>query len=365
MFLSKIKLVNFKNYSNASLHFDHKINIVFGDNGSGKTNFLDAIHFLSVSKSYFGLSDKYLIKDEEDYYRLEGYYKKNDKSDHLVIKYKINRKRDINLNLKRLERVNDLIGRFPVVLIAPDDIGIVKGNSKDRRDYFNKWLCQSNRKYLDGLITYNRLLRQKDALLKADRRPSALAVESFNHKMVPLAEFIHQSINEALLDFEKNVYTHYNLISHGREEMKIIYHSDLKNVVADKLFAENIQQEIMMKRPLVGIQKDEYEFLMNGNPLKKYGSQGQIKSWLYALRLAEFDYLKQSVHHLPILILDDFFEKLDRSRLSAMMNLINSDQFGQVFLSDTEISRAKDIFDERGISFAAYSVVEGEITQHL
>ena len=361
MFLTKIKLLNFKNYSQATIQFEKKVNVVFGQNGSGKTNFLDAIHFLSVSKSYFGLSDKYLIKDEEEYYRIDGFYQFSGKEDHLFIKYKRDRKREINLNSKKLEKVSDLIGKFPVVLIAPDDIKIVKGTSKERRDYFNKWLCQADHDYLNALVEYNRLLRQKDATLKADYRPDHIMVASFNERMIPLAERIHGFRKKALYQFADISKQQYNLISHGSEAVHIEYQSDFNDQSPAELFNREIQNEIFARRPLVGIQKDDFEFTINNRSLKKYGSQGQIKSWLYSMRLAEFQFLFDAIKKKPILILDDYFEKLDKQRLTSLLNLIGSDEFGQVFLSDTEIERSQEILESRGIDFDSFFVDEGNI----
>ena len=361
MNITRLKLSNFKNYDVADVAFDNKVNIIYGNNGSGKTNILDAIHFLSVSKSYFGLSDKYLIKDDQDFYRIEGHYSQDEKKDHIVIKYKRDQKRDILLNTKKLKRVGDLIGRFPVVLIAPDDINIVKGGSKERRDYFNKWLCQSDRTYLDALMSYNRLLRQKDALLKGDYTPDRLTMEAYNSKMIGFATTLHNIIRTALSDFIPAALDQYSTISEGKDDIQLNYLSDLSDQDIDVLFNNMIPQEIHARRPLVGVQRDDYEFTIKDMPLKKYGSQGQIKSFLYALRLAEFIYLRKHLKRLPILILDDFFEKLDQHRLSALLSLINSGSFGQVFLSDTELARSKTIFEERGITFGAYRVTEGSI----
>lgn len=363
MYLRQLRAFNFKNYEKASIVFDPKVNIVFGPNGSGKTNILDAIHFLSVSKSYFGLSDKYLIKDAQDFYRLEAEYQKEERKQNLIIKYKRDQGRSIQINEKKLKRVNDLIGRYPVVLIAPDDIKIVKGGSKERRDYFNKWLCQSNATYLDALIKYNRLLRQKDALLKADRRPHHLAVESFNHQMIPLSITLNQIINQSLSEYIPKAQAQYDSISDGADLISIKYHSDLNDVDVSSLFSDVIDQEIAVRRPLVGVQRDDYEFEIEGRPFKKFGSQGQIKSLLYCLRLAEFAFLKDHLDVMPILILDDFFEKLDNQRLSALLSLINSEAFGQVFLSDTELERSQKIFEERGINFGAYRVENGNISR--
>ena len=166
MRIERLKLANYKNYNDVDLTFDPHVNIIHGPNGSGKTNLLDALHYLSVSKSYFSLSDKNLIKHDADFFRLEGHYEVGERKEHVTIKYGLGKRREIQINSSKLSKVQELIGKYPVVMIAPDDIKIVKGTSKDRRDYFNKWLCQSDPKYLESLMKYNRLLRQKDQLLK-------------------------------------------------------------------------------------------------------------------------------------------------------------------------------------------------------
>lgn len=361
MELTRLKAVNFKNYAEVRVEFDQKVNIIYGDNGSGKTNLLDAIHFLSVSKSYFGQSDKYLIRDEEEFYRLEGTYQEEAKNSIVAIKYKRDQQREIKINTKKLRRVNELIGQFPVVLIAPDDIKIVKGGSKDRRDYFNKWLCQSNPEYLAALVKYNRLLRQKDALLKSDHPPSALAVEAYNHQLIPLASELHAIINDSLSEFIPIAKKHYQEISAGADQVEMQYLSELTGNDINELFKNLLYAELKSRRPLVGVQRDDYDFVIEQRSFKKYGSQGQIKSLLYSLRLAEFDFLKSHLKKTPILILDDFFEKLDRRRLSSLIQLINSNTFGQVFLSDTELDRSKEIFTQSGINFGAYRVDKGTI----
>ena len=356
MRLESIDITQFKNYSSAKVSFNKKVNLIYGDNGSGKTNFLDAIHFLCVSKSYFGMSDKNLVQQGESFYRLIGNFSKRSKSETLSYKYAIGGRRTIQRNLEKIKRVSDLIGHFPVVLIAPDDINIVKGASKNRRDYFNKWICQSDSEYLDQLLVYNRLMRQKDALLKGDRSPSPLAIEAFNAKLMPLAESLNQKLNTVLKPFTVELYRQYELISSGKDRISLSYISDFNHQDAASLFERSLSDEIRYKRPLVGIQKDDFEFKINDYPLKKYGSQGQIKSVLYSLRLAEYNYLFDVIEDKPILILDDYFEKLDHHRLSSLLNLLSKDQIGQVFLSDTELERSRAIFNERNIEFDSFKV---------
>ena len=364
MILRRLKLSNYKSYEEVDLSFDDHVNIIYGPNGSGKTNLLDAIHYLAVSKSYFPLADKYLVKEGQEFFRIEGYYDYDQKKEHLIIKYQQGKKRSIQINAAKVNKVQDLIGKYPVVMIAPDDIKIVKGASKDRRDYFNKWLCQSDKGYLSALMDYNKLLRQKDALLKQMYPPDHLTVESYNARLVPLATSIHKSIKRTMESYVPQMIDHYQKISSGQDIVDLTYLSDLEEGNIEEQYRAKIEDEIRVKRPLVGVQRDEYELLLRQLPIRKYGSQGQIKSLLYALRLSEYVYLKNSLHKKPILLLDDYFEKLDRNRLSSLLSLVQDGTFGQVFLSDTELERSKEIFEERGINFACFEVNNGVISPH-
>jgi len=363
MRIQRLKLTNYKNYGTVDLTLDPHVNIIHGPNGSGKTNLLDAIHYLAVSKSYFALSDKHLIKHGEDFFRVEGFYEVDERKEHVAIKYGMGKRREIQINDSKISKVQELIGKYPVVMIAPDDIKIVKGASKDRRDYFNKWLCQSDPQYLEALMKYNRLYRQKDQLLKLPYSPNPLSVESYNHKMAPLAEQIHAQIKETMKSYGPKMLEQYLKISNGQDEIGLSYVSDLEEGKVSEQFAAKLEEEIKYRRPLVGVQRDEYQLEIQNMPIRKYGSQGQIKSLLYALRLAEYSFLHQRLERKPILLLDDYFEKLDKSRLESLITLVQDGTFGQVFLSDTEVKRSKEIFELRGINFASFVVNEGQVSR--
>jgi len=363
MRIERLKLTNYKNCSAVDLTLDPHVNIIHGPNGSGKTNLLDSIHYLAMSKSYFPLSDKHLVRHGEDFFRVEGFYEIDERKEHLAIKYGLGKRREIQINGSKISKVQELIGKYPVVMIAPDDIKIVKGASKDRRDYFNKWLCQSDPEYLDALMKYNRYFRQKDQLLKQPYSPNPLSVESYNHQMAPLAEQIHMRIKDTMKSYEPKMLEQYLKISNGQDEIGLSYVSDLEQGKVVEQFAEKLEEEIRYRRPLVGVQRDEYQLEIQNMPIRKYGSQGQIKSLLYALRLAEYSFLHDRLNRKPILLLDDYFEKLDKARLQSLISLVQDGTFGQVFLSDTELMRSKEIFDLRGINFASFEVNGGEVKQ--
>ncbi len=357
MQITNLKLINFKNCESEVFVFDDGINLLYGDNGVGKTNLLDALYLLSIGKSYFSLADRSLVKDGEEFYRLEAkYLSQQEKKSSVVFKYKKDQRRSIEIDGQKIKHVREVIGRHPIVMVAPDDISIVYGGSKERRDFYNRILCQSDLGYLNALMKYNKLLRQKDALLKSTRRPDELSIAALNHQMIPLAQSIFEIRKSSSELLSSLILSHYSTIAVQEEEILITYNSIFHERDVASEFERVIDHELMAKRPLVGIQRDDYLFEIGGKPLKKFGSQGQIKSFLYSIRMAEYYYLAKALDKKPILILDDYFEKLDRSRLSHLLQLINTPAFGQIFLTDTELERSKTILEKHDISFASYQV---------
>lgn len=364
MKLLKISLANFKNYANETISFGPKINLLYGRNGSGKTNLLDSINYLALGKSYFGLTDKHIVMDNMDFIRVSGELLDDSGSAlSLTIKYKLGQKKEIHYQKRKLTTASEIIGKLPIVLIAPNDIKLVNDDSKERRDFVNRILCQSDKNYLSELLTYNRVLSQKNALLKSDTLPDKLLLESYNDRLIQSGKIIFESRQKFVTEYLSVLVKYYELIAGTNEKVNLAYLSqyDCDHIV--ELYRQVVDKEILYKRPLIGIHKDDYLFNINNKELKKYGSQGQIKSFLYALRVAEYLYLKEHLNMKPILILDDFFEKLDKQRLTQLINLVNNDTFDQVFLSDTELERSKKIFNENRISFASYFISDGHISK--
>lgn len=359
MFLNKIQLSNFKSFQKQEWNFTAHVNLIYGVNGIGKTNLLDAIYMLALSKSYFSASDKQLVRDGYDYFRLEGEFVSGQNvKNKIVCKYKLDGKKTIEINGKKSLSASELVGKIPVVFIAPDDIAIVKQGSLERRAFMDRILCQADSTYLNSLINYNRLLRKKDILLKSDKPADPIVVEAYNKKMAPLAKQIFEKRVEFVHAMNPLLKAHYQKISGGREDILLSYESQVAGVEdVFKAFQDFLRQEISYKRALFGIQKDDLDFQMDEKALKKYGSQGQIKSFLYSIRIAEYIYLKQALGSNPILIMDDFFEKLDQSRLVQLLQLISEESVDQVFLSDTERTRSQRIFDQHQIAFDAFEIV--------
>ena len=363
MFLTDLALNQFKNFNEVAVSFSKRINLFYGENGAGKTNILDAIHLLSFGKSHFHLSDGALVQDGSNFYRIAGKYK--DSSSGITLrmnaKYQRESRRVFEINGKKVGQIKKLLGKNPLVLVAPDDISLVYGGSAERRDYINRILCQSNKEYLDSIMRYNRILRQKDALLKSDRRPSREEVEVYNLQLAPLASEIYRIRSEQILRLNATIQVHYNALSANKELIKLVYESQLSQGRSLELYNQMTNQEMAVRRPLMGVQRDDIKLLINKKPFKKFGSQGQVKSLLYSMRMAEYQYLTEFLKRKPILMLDDYFEKLDGNRLSVLLQIIADDSFGQIFLTDTELGRSQKILETHDIDYEAFHISDGAL----
>ncbi len=357
MILKQIRLLNFKSYKEKVLDLASPIVLFYGANGSGKTNLLDAIYFLSLSKSYFNLADKYLVNHGEGFFRMDATFESDqDEQKGIVYKYKHGQRKEIEINGQKLMSPIELMGRFPVVFVAPDDIKIIREGSRERRDFVNRILCQTDTEYIRCLMNYRALLRQKDALLKGYKRADPLVIDAFNERLLPLGNLIFQKRKTFCDTFSLDAQAIYGSLSNHRESIKIVYESQLLKRPFDSLLKESQHEEILNRRTLVGTHKDDFILLINGKSIKKFGSQGQMKSLLYALRLSEYNYLKASTGVKAILMLDDYFEKLDNHRLDHLLQLITADEFGQIFLTDTELERSARIFGGLGVDFTPIEI---------
>jgi len=361
MKIERLSIHNFKNYNELSLQFDNKVNLFYGLNGSGKTNLLDAIYFLSISKSYFTSGDRFITRNNQGFYRTQGVFKNKKSTITVCVKKAQNDKKTIELQGKKLKTASDLIGKIPIVLVAPDDIKIVKQGSKERRDFVNRMICMSHRLYLSDLITHNRVLAQKNALLKAPGAIDFDLMDHYNHQLIKLGQSISHSRYSLIAQYKDYVRDTYSQISDGAEEVDIKYQSQFQSQDIEQRFKDVQSDEIRSKRIQIGIHKDDFEFTINNQPLKKIGSQGQIKSFVYALRIGEYMYLRDHLSEKPILMLDDYFEKLDAKRLELLTRFLKDDTFDQVFLSDTELERTSALLTKFEIPFSAYQIQNGEI----
>lgn len=359
MILKALSLINYKNFESASFKLDSKINCFVGDNGVGKTNILDAIYHLSFGKSYFNPITTQNIKHDAEFFVIEGVYDKLDREEKVMVSAKRGQKKVLKRNSKVYERFSDHIGFLPLVIISPADRDLIIEGSETRRKFMDGVISQSDKNYLNDLIAYNKTLSQRNALLKyfaANHtfNPDTLAI--YNEQMDTLGVRIFEKREKFLEKFTPIFQERYAAISGGREEVKLKYKSQLKENTLSKLFEENLTKDRALQYTTAGIHKDDLSFKIEGHQIKKFGSQGQQKSYLIALKLAQFDFIKQQSATTPLLLLDDIFDKLDENRVTQIIALVNDENFGQLFISDTHPERTESIVKEIHQSYKIYKL---------
>lgn len=345
MYLKKIHLVHFKNFQEKSYDFLPRINAFVGNNGMGKTNVLDAIYYLSFFKSYFNHIDAQNIHFGKEFFFLEGWFQKNEKEEWVQVSVKKGEKKQVQRNKKNYERMADHVGSFPVVIISPTDRDLITEGSDVRRKFIDRIISQSDALYLADLLRYNKVLQQRNALLKyfaANRTFNELQLTIFDKEILELSQNIYPKREEFLKGFIPIFKSYYEQISTGKECVDISYQSQLQENPTDFL-RKALEKDRLLQYTTAGVHKDDLEFKLGGNRIKKFGSQGQQKSFLIALKLAELEMIKKQTQITPILLLDDIFDKLDESRVEQIISLVNHEHFGQIFLSDTHPERTTKI----------------------
>ncbi|MFH0866257.1 MAG: DNA replication/repair protein RecF [Bacteroidota bacterium] len=364
MFLQKLSLINFKNYREEELSFCEKINCFVGDNGEGKTNLLDAIHYLSFCKSYFNPIDSQNILHDSDFFVIQGAFVKEESSDTVYCAQKRNERKQFKLNKKEYGRFSDHIGLYPLVMISPADSSLINDGSEERRKYLDSVISQFNKIYLDDLINYNKALLQRNTLLKhfaENRRFDKASLEVWNKQLVVLGEKIYSVRSEFLDNFLPMFSEHFRFITGSRENVNIEYPSQLKEGDYSRMLEESIDKDRILQYTSVGIHKDDLSFTIDGFPLKKFGSQGQQKSFIIALKLAQFDYTKNIKGFKPVLLFDDIFDKLDNFRVEQLMKLVSNNSFGQVFLTDSHPERIETIFKDIKTELKVFGIKKGSV----
>ncbi|MGV8946020.1 MAG: DNA replication/repair protein RecF [Lutibacter sp.] len=346
MHLQKITLVNFKNFDFQTFDFQEKINCFVGNNGVGKTTVLDAIYYLSFAKSYFNPAATQNIKHSEDFFIIEGAYQINDKTDHVVCSLKRGNKKVVKRNGKAYEKFSEHIGYLPLVIISPGDSDLIVEGSDTRRKFMDNVISQSDKLYLQSVIKYNKVLAQRNSLLKyfaANRTFDALNLKVYDTQLESYGNIIFKKRTDFLAAFIPIFKERYAAISSSKEQVNLVYKTQMDEGNLVELFAQNMERDRVLQYTSVGIHKDDLSFEIDGYPIKKFGSQGQQKSYLIALKLAQFDFIKSQSNIKPILLLDDIFDKLDDLRVEQLINLVNNEEFGQLFISDTHKQRTEDV----------------------
>lgn len=359
MHLKSIKLLNFKNYEEKALSFSPQINCLVGQNGVGKTNMLDAIHYLCLTRSAFNTIEQQNILHEANFYMIHGEMEKQNKRIPIVCSYQQGKKKVFKVNKAEYERFSEHIGVFPIVLVAPVDTELVREGSEVRRKFLDSLISQMDKNYLKNLLLYTRNLKHRNALLRQFDEKNffdADLLAPFDEAIIELSIAIGQKraevINELVPIFQK----HYLSLSENKESVDLVYKTKVLNDDFPELFRNNLDKERVLLRTMQGIHKDDYAFSIESYPLKKFGSQGQQKSFIVALKLAQFEFMHRYLGLKPILLLDDIFDKLDDARIAILLNMLSQQEFGQVFITDARPERSEKLLGSLPVEVSVHHI---------
>ena len=359
LILNKLSLINYKNFDTESFYLDQKINCFVGDNGVGKTNVLDSIYHLAMTKSYFHSLSSQSINHKAEFMVIEGDFKKGEKSENIINSLKKGKKKTVKRNGKIYKKFSDHIGLIPVVMISPYDRDLIQEGSSNRRKFVDNVISQNNKNYLNQIINYQKILSQRNALLKYFRKNNTFDIsilKVYNDQLSDISIPIHKTRLDFFKNFVPVFLNRYNSISQNKEKVNILYESQLNHESLDSLLDHSLEKDRIVQYTSCGIHKDDLIFEIDGFPIKKFGSQGQQKSFLISLKLAQFDYLKTESKSSPILLLDDIFDKLDNKRVQQLIQLVNNDEFGQLFISDTDYNRTENIIKKIDSSYKMFEL---------
>jgi DNA replication and repair protein RecF len=359
MFLKKISLFNYKNFSEASFEFDSKINCFVGKNGIGKTNVLDAIYHLAYGKSYFNPLAVQNIKHNEEFFVIDGEFEKAERNEQIISSFKKGQKKILKRNGKPYEKFSDHIGFIPLVIISPADNDLIIEGSETRRKFIDSVISQLDSSYLQELIQYQKIISQRNALLKYFALNHVFETDTlsiYNEQLNDLGQKIFEKRKQFIDDFLPIFNKHHQAISGSEEKVQLVYESHLFEGTTLQLLEQNLAKDRALQYTSVGIHKDDLAFQIDGFPIKKFGSQGQQKSFLIALKLAQFEFVKKQSGEKPILLFDDIFDKLDETRVSKIVAMVNQEEFGQLFISDTHPERTESIVKTTHQSYKIFSL---------
>lgn len=359
MYLKRLSLFNYKNIDEATFDFDSKINCFVGKNGIGKTNILDAIYHLSYGKSYFNPLAVQNIRHGEEFFVVDGIFEKENRDEQIVCSLKKGQKKILKRNNKPYERFSDHIGFIPLVIISPSDQDLIIEGSETRRKFIDSVISQLDNTYLQQLIQYQKIIAQRNALLKyfaANQTFDNDTLSIYNEQLDGLGTSIFEKRKQFLEDFIPIFNQHHQSITNSAETVQIVYESQLSEKPLLQLFEENLAKDRVLQYTSVGVHKDDLSFEIDTFPIKKFGSQGQQKSFLIALKLAQFEFIKKQSGVLPILLFDDIFDKLDETRVSKIVEMVNDETFGQLFISDTHPERTENIVKSTHQSYKLFNL---------
>ena len=361
--LEKIVISDFRNIQLQELEFSPNINCISGNNGEGKTNLLDAIYYLSMTKSAFASSDKFNFRHGTEEFSIAGNYRmENGLSSRFALKMTSKGEKKVRRDDKPYPKVSSHVGVLPIVMVSPSDISMVSESGEERRRFVNAVLSQMDREYMSSMQQYNRLLMQRNRMLK-DMDVDRSLMEVIDMKMSALAEPVYQARKRFVDELNPIVAEYYKAVSGGSEQVDIEYESELSKAGLDQILSASFDKDRMLKYTSSGIQRDDFAFRMNGHPIRRYGSQGQQKSFLVSLKFAQYEIMKRNYGFAPMLLLDDVFDKLDMGRISNLLQMVASNDFGQIFITDSNKVRMAGIVDGLTQDRAYFETSSGTFTR--
>ena len=364
MILKRISILNYKNIEQAELGFSDKLNCFFGQNGMGKTNLLDAVYFLSFCKSATNPIDSQNICHEKELFVIQGFYEDEDGTpEEIYCGLKRHAKKRFKKNKKEYGRLSEHIGFLPLVMVSPSDSALIAGGSEERRRFMDMVISQYDKEYLLALMRYNRALLQRNALLKSDAPADEALYDVCEEMMAQSGEVVFGKRKAFIQEFIPIFQSFYSYISQHKEEVSLVYESHAAEGNLLDVIRKNRERDKIMGFSMRGVHKDELQMLLGEFPIKKEGSQGQNKTYIVALKLAQFDFLKRNGRTVPLLLLDDIFDKLDASRVEQIVKLVAGDCFGQIFITDTNRQHLDNILHSVGSNFKMFRVNCGEVSE--
>jgi len=362
MQLTSLSILNYKNIREAELVFSPKINCFIGNNGMGKTNVLDAIYFLSFCKSHSNSIDSQNILHNTEFCFIHGEYLVGDNTEDITCGIKHRQKKQFKRNKKEYERLSEHIGLLPLVLVSPDDSVLISEGSDERRKFIDGVISQYNKTYLNQLLQYNNALKQRNAIMKSEYPIDDSLLEIWEEQMVLFGTYIYEQRKLFIDEFVPVFQKFYSDISGGNEQISLTYHSQHEGQDIKTRMIATRDRDRILGYSTQGIHKDELEMLLEGYPIKRVGSQGQNKTYLISLKLAQFDFLKRTHNLSPLLLLDDIFDKLDSQRVKKIVELVSGETFGQIFITDTNREHLDLILQQLGQEATIFRVENGEIS---
>ena len=363
MYIQKLSVLNFKSIRQLDLEFTPKINCFVGNNGQGKTNLIDAIYYLSMCKSAFNPNDNQVLTHGEQYFMLQGTYSRRNSEERISCGFKLNSGKVFKRNDNEYSRLAEHIGLLPVVMVSPADIALIADSGDERRRYMNSVIAQYDRLYLDEVLRYNRALSQRNTLLKSGAF-SADLLEAIDVQLATYGQRIYDKRSYFIDQLIPIFRQHYARVSGREENVSLQYRSHLHQAPPDELLRLSLDKDRVLQHTSVGVHRDDMQLTLNGFPIRREGSQGQQKTYLIALKLAQLEFMARVAELKPILLLDDIFDKLDADRVQHLISLVADEEFGQIFITDTNPFRLRDAMQPSGLTYSLFHINNGAVEEH-